>query len=147
MRSPPLFYCDFAILDECGRNLQMDIIFRMLPESGPGEAEHVESEGGFFDLSDKSRAGKTMRTCLQDYNAYNSHAKAPVIGLCPSDLTCLPPDSSVHLLHFVLSEEDRPQSWDPLPITGVSLLKTNSLQTTESTSFVDRKDGTTPMLK
>jgi hypothetical protein len=90
---PQSFYVDFAILDDGGRNVQIDLIFRGEPmEAGPP----------------KELAGppiRTLRTCLQDYTAFNGHLKAASISLGTTDLEQVLPATTVHLQHLVVSEE------------------------------------------
>lgn len=111
------FYADFAILDECGKNMQMDLLLRL-----PAEAN---ASGSLEGRTNGHRMGmcRTLRTCLQDYTTFNNQAARPIVGLCQPDLSLLPPDASVHLQHLVISEERTPQEVLPLPFTGFPLMK------------------------
>jgi len=90
---PQSFYVDFAILDDGGRNVQIDLIFRGEPmEAGV----HKDFAGPPM---------RTLRTCLQDYTAFNSHRQTASISLGTTDLERVLPATTVHLQHLVVSEE------------------------------------------
>mmetsp|Transcript_76422 Transcript_76422/g.211100 ORF Transcript_76422/g.211100 Transcript_76422/m.211100 type:complete len:700 (-) Transcript_76422:94-2193(-) len=85
---PQSYYIDFALLDDGGRNVQVDLIFRALPGEGSSE-----------------ESMRTLRTCLQDYVAFNNQVFPASISFSSSDLASLLPASSVHLQNLVISEE------------------------------------------
>jgi len=90
------FYLDFAVLDDGGRNLQLDLILRGAPGGSPEEC-------------------RTVRTCLQDYTAFNSQVQPAVISVSSSDLGLLLPGTSVFLQHLVVSEERFEEAPEPQP--------------------------------
>lgn len=91
------FYTDFAIADDGGRNVQMDLIFR-----GTGDAD--------------GKGMRTLRTCLQDYTAFNNQIQPANISLGYSSIAAFLPNSSVYLQNLVVSESalDTPAP-DPQP--------------------------------
>lgn len=84
---PAPFYVDFAILDEGGRNIQIDMIFRGLPPASP------------------NLGARTLRTCLQEYTTFNSHVQNASISVGGSaDLSGLLLGANVYLQDLVVSE-------------------------------------------
>lgn len=113
LASPQSFYADFAVLDEGGRNLQMDLIFRSLNGSPTGPGSGSRAAGVRDWRGNGVRGGfRTLRTCLQEYTTFNNQVPLACIVLGSSDLAALLPSSSVHLQHLVLSEE---------PLAGATL--------------------------
>jgi len=101
---PQSHHVDFAILDDGGRNIQVDLIFRGVPDEGAPE-----------------RGMRTLRTCLQDYIAFNNQVAPASISLGPSELASLLPRASLHLQNLVVSEErleDRAPRPRPLDVWG-----------------------------
>mmetsp|Transcript_64136 Transcript_64136/g.126887 ORF Transcript_64136/g.126887 Transcript_64136/m.126887 type:complete len:708 (-) Transcript_64136:71-2194(-) len=90
---PQSFYVDFAILDDGGRNVQIDLIFR----GEPAEAGTAKEFDG--------PPIRTLRTCLQDYTAFHGHLQSSNISLGTTDLEQVLPETTVHLQHLVVSEE------------------------------------------
>lgn len=84
---PASFYTDFAIVDECGRNVQVDFIFRGLP--GPD---------GKMNMS-------TLRTCIQDYTTFNNQVDPNSISVGNSGMSPHLPGATVHLQNLVISED------------------------------------------
>lgn len=84
--TPQAFYADFAIVDDAGRNMQLDMIFR--------------GSGGI-----KGKGMRTLRTCLQDYTSFNSQIQPANISLGYSNIAAFLPDSSVHLQNLHVSEK------------------------------------------
>jgi len=104
---PQSFYTDFAILDDGGRNMQIDLIFR----GGQSEAANPQ----------ESTTMRTLRTCLQDYTAFNNYLKPASVTLGSSQLASILPLSSVHLQNLVISEdhfEDSPPEPEPYNAFG-----------------------------
>jgi len=98
------FVVDFAVLDDAGRNVQMDLIFRGLPEGAPG----ADVAGRIKNIKkghDGPRGFRTLRTCLQEYTTFNSHVAPPCVAVGSTELTGLTPSATVHLQHLVLSED------------------------------------------
>lgn len=94
---PQSYYVDFAMLDDGGRNLQVDLIFRGFPGDSVSAAIGAdEGSGGNM---------RTLRTCLQDYIAFNSQVSPASVSFSSSDLMSLLPEASVHLQNIVVSEE------------------------------------------
>jgi len=86
---PPLsFYTDFAIVDDGGRNIQMDLIFR-------GEPRGPESD---------ERVMQTLRTCLQDYTTFNNQVQPASISVGYSNLASVMTSSDVHVQNLQISE-------------------------------------------
>lgn len=85
VRTPQAFYTDFAIVDDGGRNVQLDLIFR-----GTGDAD--------------GKGMRTLRTCLQDYTSFNNQIQPANISLGYSNIATYLPNSVVHLQNFVVSE-------------------------------------------
>lgn len=79
------FYVDFAIVDDGGRNLQLDVILRT--------ASMANSKGS-----------STYRTCLQDYTGYNSHVLPTSITIGYSNIKTYTEDAGVFVQNFVVSE-------------------------------------------
>jgi len=94
------FYADFAIVDDGGRNVQLDIILRGV---GVGPEETATS---------------TFRTCLQDYTAFNNMIAPANIALGYSSINSSTEAASVHLQNLVISEQQfqekvpEPQPYD-----------------------------------
>jgi len=92
--SPPLsFYVDFALVDDGGRNVQLDIIFR---GRACADAACNSAEGDMM---------KTMRTCLQDYTTFNNHIEPASVSVGYSDIAAHLNSSTVYLQNLVISEE------------------------------------------
>jgi len=84
---PAPFYVDFAILDDGGRNIQVDMIFRGLPPANP------------------TLGTRTLRTCLQEYTTFNSHVQNASISIGgSSNLSSLLLGANVYLQDLVVSE-------------------------------------------
>lgn len=92
LRAPQSFFADFALLDDGGRNVQMDLIFRAAPQP-----ESIDEEP-------ESRM-RTLRTCLQEYTTFNNQVEPANMSLGSSDLTALLPSAAVYLQNLVASEE------------------------------------------
>lgn len=117
---PATFYTDFAILDDCGRNLQMDLIFRLMsPQLGLSAKEgKLRGEDDAKDSDVSSSPGtRTVRTCLQDYTTFNNQAKGPSVVLSPAELEHMPQGAQAHLQSLVVSEDHRPRGSAVLPFT------------------------------
>lgn len=91
---PESFYVDFAVLDDAGRNVQLDLIFRGVPDRGGNSSSHS-----------RPRSFRTLRTCLQEYTTFNSQVSPAHIALGSSDMQAHFTSSTVHLQDLVLSEE------------------------------------------
>lgn len=84
---PPMtaFYIDFAIVDDGGRNLQLDVILRTA-------------------AAGNSKGSSTYRTCLQDYTGYNSHVLPTSITIGYSNIKTFTEDAGAFVQNFVVSE-------------------------------------------
>eukprot|EP00931_Biecheleriopsis_adriatica_P116419 TRINITY_DN92058_c0_g1_i1.p1 TRINITY_DN92058_c0_g1~~TRINITY_DN92058_c0_g1_i1.p1 ORF type:complete len:698 (+),score=113.99 TRINITY_DN92058_c0_g1_i1:44-2095(+) len=94
--APQDFYLDFAIIDQGGKKLQMDLIFR---GAQPGPAASARGE------MVPTRSAWTLRTCLQDETTFNSYVEPSQICLGTSDLGTLIDGASAYLQNLVISEE------------------------------------------
>eukprot|EP00747_Dinoflagellata_sp_TGD_P017514 gnl/TRDRNA2_/TRDRNA2_125868_c0_seq1.p1 gnl/TRDRNA2_/TRDRNA2_125868_c0~~gnl/TRDRNA2_/TRDRNA2_125868_c0_seq1.p1 ORF type:complete len:741 (-),score=128.83 gnl/TRDRNA2_/TRDRNA2_125868_c0_seq1:103-2325(-) len=97
-----MFFADFAIADDGGRNVQLDLILRC----GAG------SVGTGKEMGLTKTGVRTFRTCLQDYTAFNNYVNSPqlAMGFCNLGMpvASTPRSSSpstVHLQNLVVSEE------------------------------------------
>eukprot|EP00927_Polykrikos_kofoidii_P083006 TRINITY_DN8400_c0_g1_i1.p1 TRINITY_DN8400_c0_g1~~TRINITY_DN8400_c0_g1_i1.p1 ORF type:complete len:748 (-),score=121.39 TRINITY_DN8400_c0_g1_i1:166-2409(-) len=93
LQSPTNFVMDFCFVDDGGRNLQADLIFRFVPG------------GSVTEPLSPRQPTRTMRTCLQDYSTLNNGASAANITMGYSDLGTVVKQSAVHLQNLVISEE------------------------------------------
>jgi len=80
--------------------MQIDLIFR----GGQSEAANPQ----------ESTTMRTLRTCLQDYTAFNNYLTPASVTLGSSQLASILPLSSVHLQNLVISE-DRSEGSVPEP--------------------------------
>jgi len=103
LRAPLAFYVDFSILDDGGRNTQMDVIFRVLP-SAVGSSSGALDKSGAPPILSPPGGLRTLRTCLQDYTTYNSEVPVPHIAMGDSELRTLVQSGAVYLQNLVLSE-------------------------------------------
>jgi len=111
LSTPSSFYVDFAAVDERGRNVQMDVIFRAVQD----DEEWEDSPSG-----KKRKAGmRTLRTCLQDYTAMNNQVQPANISLGYSTLAMHLPGAQVYLQNLVISEDhlaSRPTEPQPFDV-------------------------------
>lgn len=114
LRAPLAFYVDFSILDDGGRNTQMDIIFRVLPDASATQSSSSGSIGGPPALSPPGGL-RTLRTCLQEYTTYNSQVTVPHIAMGDSELRTLMASGAVYLQNLVVSEVLAPGATPPAP--------------------------------
>lgn len=102
LRPPHSFYADFAVVDEAGRNIQLDLIFRGAPNGKAAEGKSTQ----------------TLRTCLQEYTAFNNQVQPAGVSFGYSTMASHMPTSLVHLQNLVVSEEvvdkdpQEPQPYD-----------------------------------
>lgn len=89
--TPVSFYCDFTIVDEGGRNVQLDIICRGLPQdpAGPPGEPTIGN----------------MKTMLQDWTTVNNHVQPAYVSIGNSSLGTRVPNAAVYLQNLVISEE------------------------------------------
>mmetsp|Transcript_78999 Transcript_78999/g.164089 ORF Transcript_78999/g.164089 Transcript_78999/m.164089 type:complete len:693 (-) Transcript_78999:96-2174(-) len=137
---PMRFFIDFAIVDDGGRNLQMDLIFRVPPPRPLNADDTSELDLG---VDDKPPPGmKTLRTCLQDYTTFNSQVVDPVVVIAPLDTSVLPQGTTVWLQNLVMSKENKPaieQKPTVGPLKPISPLGADA-SSTKGQSKVDEPD-------
>jgi hypothetical protein len=107
--SPPyVFNIDFCIVDEGGRNVQLDVICR-------GDENTDFGLGPVQGLDKKTR---TLMSCLQDYTSFNSHVDPSHISFGNSSLATHVSDAKVFLQNLVISEErlDDPPLAEPFAV-------------------------------
>mmetsp|Transcript_104099 Transcript_104099/g.293555 ORF Transcript_104099/g.293555 Transcript_104099/m.293555 type:complete len:701 (-) Transcript_104099:8-2110(-) len=96
LQAPQAFYADFAIVDDGGRNVQLDLIFR-----APSAEDGCPAEDG----GEPRKCMRTLRTCLQDYIALNSQIQPASVSLGYSCIASNMPTATVHLQNLVVSED------------------------------------------
>eukprot|EP00929_Paragymnodinium_shiwhaense_P109935 TRINITY_DN7655_c0_g1_i1.p1 TRINITY_DN7655_c0_g1~~TRINITY_DN7655_c0_g1_i1.p1 ORF type:complete len:605 (-),score=95.83 TRINITY_DN7655_c0_g1_i1:493-2211(-) len=117
--SPPTsFYVDFACVDEGGRNVQMDVIFRAVgDEEEGGVCVDVTAPAKEEKKTKKKSEMRTLRTCLQDYTALNSQVQPASTTLGYSTLATHMSGATAHMQNLVISEEcfETPTLAEPQP--------------------------------
>lgn len=93
VKAPMSFYCDFTVVDEGGRNVQLDIICRGVPQPAGKDAKEPAQNIG------------NMKTMLQDWTAVNNHVNPAYISFGNSSLATRLPNAAVYLQNLVISEE------------------------------------------
>eukprot|EP00928_Gymnodinium_smaydae_P046118 TRINITY_DN30718_c0_g1_i2.p1 TRINITY_DN30718_c0_g1~~TRINITY_DN30718_c0_g1_i2.p1 ORF type:complete len:808 (-),score=143.16 TRINITY_DN30718_c0_g1_i2:153-2453(-) len=96
LRTPQSFYVDFAAVDDGGRDVQLDLIFRGAPKGSSATPAQAEAPRG--------RDRWTLRTCLHDYATLNSQVAPASVVLGYSGLASAIPGASVYLQNFVMNE-------------------------------------------
>lgn len=91
---PYLFNIDFCIVDDGGRNLQLDVICR-------GDQDELDLNGG-QDIPEKRW---NLKMCLQEYSTINNHIQPSCLSIGNSSVGTHLPSASVFLQNLVVSEE------------------------------------------
>eukprot|EP00929_Paragymnodinium_shiwhaense_P013471 TRINITY_DN121316_c0_g1_i1.p1 TRINITY_DN121316_c0_g1~~TRINITY_DN121316_c0_g1_i1.p1 ORF type:complete len:688 (+),score=115.65 TRINITY_DN121316_c0_g1_i1:181-2244(+) len=91
-------FADFALVDNGGKELQLDLIFRGAP--------HQELKLDAKAAEQQKSILRTLRTCLQEYTTLNSHVQPATVSFgYAGRYDMLLPDADVHLQNLVVSEE------------------------------------------
>lgn len=106
----PMPWCfDFALVDDGGRNIQIDLIVRSATGM-QAELAALASEGACnaptpAGFGRSMQRGRPLRACMQEFTTFNSQIRNPSVAIGYSSLVGSSKAATVHLQNLVVSEE------------------------------------------